>query len=162
MDNMERKIANLIEKIINIRIDDILEKSNLSIEINNKIKEENKNIVNEKKVKKVKKTIPKDDKIMNPYTLYVKDATNMMKDISHLNYLQDYIKKIKDCKNKRRNEQFKEFSIIWNNLDNEVKNKYINLCQNKDFSNSKYNEMVKKTSTPKIPRKKKSKESLKI
>lgn len=165
-NNMEKKLVNLIEKFINIRIDDIIEKGSLDIEISNQIKNTNNNIVKEIKPqkpreKKNKKSIPKDEKIMNPYTLFVKDSTNMMKDMSHLNYLQNYIKKIKDCKNKPCNEQFREFSNIWNNLDEDTKKKYINICQNKDFSNNRYNEIVGKTSTAKIPRKKKSKDSLK-
>lgn len=162
---MERKLINIIEKFIKLRIDNIIEKSDLDIETSNKIKDINKNIENENKIKinrKNKKTISKDEKVMNPYTLYIKDATNIMKEELHLNYLEDEdINKIKNCKNKKRNEQFKELSIIWNKLDNDKKDKYIVLCKNRDFSNTKYKETVEKSSSPKIKRKKKSKESLK-
>lgn len=162
---MERKLTNIIEKFIELRINNIIEKSNLDIETSNKIKNINKNIKSENKIKikrKNKKTISKDEKIMNPYTLYVKDATNIMKEELHLNYLQDEnIYKIKNCKDKKRNEQFRELSIIWNKLDNKEKDKYVKLCKNRDFSNTKYKEMVENLSSPKIKRKKKSKESLK-
>lgn len=56
-------------------------------------------------------------------------------------------------------EQFKELSNIWNNIDMEIKEKYIKLCQNKDFTNFKYNELIDKT-TQKQPRKKRSKDNL--
>jgi hypothetical protein len=165
---MERKLINIIEKFIKLRIDNIIEKSDLDIETSNKIKDINKNIESENKIKKIKinrknkKNIPKDEKVMNPYTLYIKDATNIMKEELHLNYLEDEdINRIKKCKDKKRNEQFKELSIIWNKLDNNKKDKYVNLCQNRDFSNIKYKETVENLSSSKIKRKKKSKESLK-
>lgn len=55
-------------------------------------------------------------------------------------------------------DKFKEFARIWKILDEETKNKYKNLCQNKNFTNGKYNELVIKT--PKQIRKKKSKENI--
>lgn len=146
---MERKIEKLVEKIIEIRIDNILEKGKLNIETKEEIKNINKNIINEKKIKnkkkpkKIKKNdIPKEENIMNPYTLFVKDATNVMNGKNNLNYLNKYTKKIKDCKKNKRSEQFKYFSIIWNNLEDETKNKYKNLCKNRDFSNIKYDEIL--------------------
>lgn len=163
---MERKFTNIIEKLIELRINNIIEKSNLDIDINNKIKNINENIKNENKIKikrksrKNEKILPKEEKIMNPYTLYIKDATNIMKEDLHLNYLQDEdIKKIKSCKDKKRSEQFRELSNIWNKLENVKKDKFVKLCQNRDFSNTKYKEMVENLSSPKIKRKKKSKES---
>lgn len=162
---MERKVTNIIEKLIKLRIDNIIEKSNLDIEIGDKIKDINKNIENETKIKsknKIKKYVSKDEKKMNSYTLYIKDVTNIIKESPNLKYLpNNIINRIKNCKDKKRNEQFKEFGDIWNELPNDIKIKYKNLCQNKDFTNIKYNEMIEKISTPKMPRKKKSKDSLK-
>lgn len=165
---MERKVENIIEKIIKLRIDNIIEKSNLNTEIADKIKGINENIKNETKIKNRKKSknekkhISKDDKKMNPYTLYIKDVTNIIKGKHNLNYLpNNIISEINIYKDKTRSEQFKGFSIIWNGLNNEIKNKYKELCQNKDFTNFKYNKIVEKASTHKLPRKNKSKESLK-
>lgn len=165
MKDMQKDLIKIVEKIIKLRIEDIIKKGNLNEKTSNEIININKIISNEVKVKKTKKNkkdVPKDEKIMNPYTLYIKDVTNIIKEKSNLNYLSnEIINKIKDCKDKKRSEQFKEFSMIWNELDDSIKNKYKKLCQNKDFTNVKYNEMVGKVSTPKTPRKKKSKESLK-
>lgn len=164
---MEKKVENIIEKIIKLRLDNIIEKSEINTEIGDKIRNINENIKNEnkiknKKVKNIKKDIPKDDKKMNSYTLYIKDATNVMKENPNLNYLSnDVINKVKTYKDKKRSEQFKEFSIIWNGLSDESKNKYKKLCHDKNFTNIKYNEIIGKKTTPKIPRKKKSKDSLK-
>lgn len=163
-NKMERKVANLIENVIKLRIDSIIEKGNLGIEIGDKIKSINKDIENEIKIKskkRVKNDIPKGEKRMNLYTLYIKDVTNIIKENPNLNYLQNNIvNRIKKCKDKKRNEQFKEFSNIWNELPDETKNKYKKLCQNKDFTNIKYDEIIGKISTPKMPRKKKSKDNI--
>lgn len=53
---MERKVENIIEKIIKLRIDNIIEKSNLNTEIADKIKGINENIKNETKIKNRKKS----------------------------------------------------------------------------------------------------------
>lgn len=165
---MERKVENIIEKIIKLRIDNIIEKSILNTEIADKIKGINESIKNETKIKNRKKSknekkrISKDDKKMNPYTLFIKDVTNIIKGKHNLNYLpNNIISEINIYKDKTRSEQFKGFSIIWNGLNNEIKNKYRELCQNKDFTNFKYNKIIEKISTQELPKKKKIKESLK-
>lgn len=88
--------------------------------------------------------------------------SGIIKEKPNLNYLPNSaINKIKSCKDKIAKEQFKTFSSVWNELDIEIKDKYKKLCQNKDLTNNKYNEIVGKPQTSKIVRKKKSKESLK-
>lgn len=170
LKKMEQKELNkVINKLFKIRINDIIIKGELDEETGDKIKNVNNDIENEMKTKKiinikknVKKTIPKDEKKMNAYNLYIKDVTNIIKDKPNLNYLpNNIINRIKNYKDKNPADQFKEFSIIWNELSDDIKNKYKKLCQDKDFTNIKYNEIVGKVSTPKIPRKKKSKDSLK-
>lgn len=52
--------------------------------------------------------------------------------------------KIETYKNKSAKEQFKEFGDTWKNMDDKIKNKYKKICQNKDFTKEKYNEIVKK------------------
>lgn len=162
---VQRELAKIIEKIIKLRIEDIIKKGELNVKTSDEIKNINKDIENETKIKKsksIKKSIPKDEKILNPYNLYIKDVTGIIKNKTNLNYLSNnIINKIKNYEDKNRKEQFKEFGIIWKELNDETKDKYKKLCQNKDFTNIRYNDMVGKISTPKIPRKKKSKESLK-
>lgn len=162
---VQRELAKIIEKIIKLRIEDIIKKGELNVKTSDEIKNINKDIENETKIKKsksIKKSIPKDEKILNPYNLYIKDVTGIIKNKTNLNYLSNnIINKIKNYEDKNRKEQFKEFGIIWKELNDETKNKYKKLCQNKDFTNIRYNDMVGKILTPKIPRKKKSKESLK-
>lgn len=162
---VQRELAKIIEKIIKLRIEDIIKKGELNVKTSDEINKINKDIENETKIKKsksIKKSIPKDEKILNPYNLYIKDVTGIIKNKTNLNYLSNnIINKIKNYEDKNRKEQFKEFGIIWKELNDETKDKYKKLCQNKDFTNIRYNDMVGKISTPKIPRKKKSKESLK-
>lgn len=162
---VQRELAKIIEKIIKLRIEDIIKKGELNVKTSDEIKNINKDIENETKIKKtksIKKSIPKDEKILNPYTLFIKDVTGIIKNKTNLNYLSNNIvNRIKNYEDKNRKEQFKEFGIIWKELNDETKDKYKKLCQNKDFTNIRYNDMVGKISTPKIPRKKKSKESLK-
>jgi hypothetical protein len=166
MKDIQKEFKKVVEKIIDLRIEDIIKQCDFDNKINNDIINTNKIISNEKIKMKNKKSlkikIPKDEKKMNPYTLYIKDVTNIIKDKNNLNYLpNEIINKIKVSKDKKRNEQFRDFSIIWNELPDEIKNKYKELCKNKDFTNEKYKEVISKSPTPKIPRKKKSKESLK-
>lgn len=165
MKDIQTILNKTIEKIIKLRIDDIIVKSNLNEKVSIKIKDINENISKEvktKKPKKEKKTIPKEDRILNEYTLYIKDMSGIIKEKPNLNYLPNSsINKIKSCKDKIAKEQFKTFSSVWNELDIEIKDKYKKLCQNKDLTNNKYNEIVGKPQTPKIARKKKSKDSLK-
>lgn len=162
---VQRELIKIIEKIIKLRIDDIIKKGELNVKTGDEIKNINKDIKNETKINKIKsirKSIPKDEKILNPYTLYIKDVTGIIKNKPNLNYLpNNIVNRIKNYKDKNRKEQFKEFGIIWKELNDETKDKYKKLCQNKDFTNIRYNEMVEQISTQKIPRKKKSKESLK-
>jgi hypothetical protein len=162
---VQRELTKIIEKIIKLRIDDIIKKGELNVKTGDEIKNINKDIKNETKINKIRsirKSIPKDEKILNPYTLYIKDVTGIIKNKPNLNYLpNNIVNRIKNYKDKNRKEQFKEFGIIWKELNDETKDKYKKLCQNKDFTNIRYNEMVEKISTQKIPRKKKSKESLK-
>jgi hypothetical protein len=163
--NTQKDLNKAIEKIIKLRIEDIVLKSNLDDKIGNQIIDINEDISKEikiKKSKKDKKNIPKEDKILNEYTLYIKDVTEINKEKNNLNYLpNNIVNKIKKSKDKSAKEQFKDFSTIWNELDKEIKDNYKQLCKNKDFTNNKYYETVVKRQTPKTPRKIKSKESLK-
>lgn len=150
----------IIEKIIEIRIKEIDEKTNsndLLININKQIKEEKKKEIN---IKKIKKKIPDEEKKLTSYTTFIKDSKNIINNRNCLGYLSnDIISRIKVFKDMKPREQFKELSNIWNNIDMEIKEKYIKLCQNKDFTNFKYNELIDKT-TQKQPRKKRSKDNL--
>jgi hypothetical protein len=163
--NTQKDLNKSIEKIIKLRIEDIVLKSNLDEKIGNQIIDINEGISKEikiKKYKKDKKDIPKEDKILNEYTLYIKDVTEIIKEKNNLNYLpNNIVNKIKKSKDKSAKDKFKDFSIIWNELDKEIKDNYKQLCKNKDFTNNKYSETVVKGQTPKTPRKRKSKESLK-
>lgn len=166
MKDIQKEFKKVVEKIIDLRIEDIIKQGNFDNKVNNDIINTNKIISNEKiktkNIKSLKKNIPKDEKKMNPYTLYIKDVTNIIKNKNNLNYLSnEIINKVKVSKDKKRNEQFRDFSIIWNELPNEIKNKYKELCKNKDFTNEKYDKLIGKPSTTKVPKKKKSKESLK-
>lgn len=165
MKDIQTNLNKVVEKIIKLRIDDIIIKGNLNEKTSIKIKDINENIAKEvkiKKPKKEKKIIPKEDKILNEYTLFIKDVSGIIKEKPNLNYLpNNVVNKIKSSKNKIAKEQFKDFSYVWNELDKEIKDKYKKLCQNKDLTNNKYNEIVGNPQIPKIARKKKSKESLK-
>jgi hypothetical protein len=157
------ELNKTIEKLINLRLNEIIEKVDLNEKLINKIKDTNNIIADENKIiKKKKNNVDKKDKKLSIYTTFVKDANNIIKDSPNLNYLpDDVVVKLNKLINKQAKEQFKELGIIWKTLDNKIVNKYKDLTKNKDFTNEKYNETVGKTQTPKIPRKKKSKESLK-
>jgi hypothetical protein len=159
------KLSNIIEKLINLRLNEIIEKVDLNEKLINKIKDTNNIIANENKTikkKKIKNNVEKKDKKLSMYTTFVKDSNNIIKDNHNLSYLpNDVVIELNKIKNKSAKEKFKELGIIWKTLDNKFVNKYKDLTKNKDFTNEKYNETVGKIQTPKIPRKKKSKESLK-
>lgn len=156
-------LNKIIENLINLRLNEIIEKVDLNEKLINKIKDTNNIIADENKmIKKKKNNVDKKDKKLSIYTTFVKDANNIIKDSPNLNYLpDDVVVKLNKLINKQAKEQFKELGTIWKTLDNKIVNKYKDLTKNKDFTNEKYNETVGKTQTPKIPRKKKSKESLK-
>lgn len=156
-------LNNIIEKLINLRLNEIIEKVDLNEKLINKIKDTNNIIANENKmIKKKKNNVEKKDKKLSIYTTFVKDANNIIKDNPNLNYVpNDVAIELNKLKNKPAKEQFKELGIIWKTLDNIIVNKYKDLTKNNEFTNEKYNETVGKIQTPKIPRKKKSKESLK-
>lgn len=140
-------INKYIEKIIELRIDDIVQKSNLRSEVENEIKNANKNILIEQKksIKNKKKYDNKRRKYLTGYTAFVKDITQIIKDEPTLNYLpNDIINRTKTLKSKKANDQFKEFGILWNELDDNIKNKYIKICKGKDFTKDKYEDIVKK------------------
>ena len=84
----------------------------------------------------------------------IKDSKNIINNRNCLDYLpNDIISRIKVFKDIKPSEQFKELSNIWNSLDMEIKEKYIKLCQDKNFTNSKYNDLIDKKKQ-KQPRKK--------
>lgn len=156
-------LNNIIEKLINLRLNEIIEKIDLNEKLINKIKDTNNIIANENKmIKKKNNNVEKKDKKLSIYTTFVKDANNIIKDSPNLNYVpNDIVIEINKLKNKPAKEQFKELGIIWKTLDNKTVNKYKDLTKNNEFTNEKYDETVGKLQTQKIPRKKKSKESLK-
>jgi hypothetical protein len=156
-------LNNLIEKIIKIRINNIIEKSNLDEKTNNEIKVINEKIAKDNKQIKNKKKIPKlekKDKKLMAYTTYIKDANNIIKGNPTLNFLpQKNITQINKLKDENDNKlRLKELSKIWKNIDDTTINKYRELTKDKNFTNEKYNNLIGKPLTPKVPRKKKSKE----
>jgi len=154
-------LNNLIEKIIKLRINDVIEKSNLDEKTTNEIRNINKKIAKDnKRFKNRKKSqVDKKDKKLNPYTTYIKDTNNIIKDNPTLNYLpNNLITQIKKLKEKKNTERLEELSKLWKTIDNTTINKYKDLTKDKKFTNEKYNEIVDKVQTPKIARKKKSKE----
>jgi hypothetical protein len=165
MKDIHTELNKTIEKIFKIRLDEIIEKSNLNEDIINKIKDTNDTIAKGNRLiknKKEKNNIEKKDKKLSTYTIFVKDANCIIKNNDNLNYLpNDIVTEIRKLKDKLAKEQFKELGILWKKLDDNTINKYKNLVKNKDFTNEKYNNIVGKPQTPKMPRKKKSKESLK-
>ena len=159
-------LTNITEKIIKLRINDIIKKSGLDEKTENKIREINENIAkNNKQNRKIIKTpkVEKKDRKLIAYTVYIKDANNVIKDNPTLNYLpQKNITQINKVKHEKDNKnRMKELSKIWKNIDDVTINKYKDLTKDKDFTNENYNNLIEKPLTPKIPRKKKSKESLK-
>lgn len=159
------ELNKTIEYLIKLRLNEIIEKTNLNEKTINEIKDMNDVIMKENKTNKnktEKTNIEKKDKKLSVYTLFIKDANCIIKDKPNLNYLHnDVIIEIRNLKDKPAKEHFKELGIIWKNLDVNIINKYRNLTKNKDFTNEKYNEISGKPQTPKPLRKKKSKESLK-
>src|ERR1700759_4161 len=101
MKDIYADINKVIEKVIELRIKEISDKTNLGdklLIINNEIKKESKTRV---KAKSVKKKIPDDQKILKNYTTFIKDAKGIINDKLNLNYLSnDNILKIKSLKNK--------------------------------------------------------------
>jgi predicted GTPase len=159
-------LTNIIEKIIKLRINDIIKKSELDEKTENKIREINENIAkNNKQNRKIIKTskVEKKDRKLIAYTVYIKDANNVIKNNPTLNYLpQKNITQINKVKHEKDNKnRMKELSKIWKNIDDLTINKYKDLTKDKNFTNENYNNLIKKPLTPKVPRKKKSKESLK-
>jgi Zn-dependent metalloprotease len=146
-------INNLIEKIIKIRIDNIIEESNLNEKDKNEIININNNIVkNNKQINKKKKE--RKDKILSAYNIFVKDANNEIKGNVTLHFLTPKIitNEIKDEKDNR--ERLRKLSIIWKSLDNKTIDKYKQLTKDNKFTNEKYNDLIGKSLTPKLPRKK--------
>jgi hypothetical protein len=161
MTDTYTNLSKVIEKLINLRINDIIDKGKFNNESINEFKTINETIAKNIKIKKIKNKndIPVDDKILTIYTTFIKDANRLVKDKSTLNFLpHNIVTQIKSHNDKNAKDKFKEFARIWKILDEETKNKYKNLCQNKNFTNGKYNELVIKT--PKQIRKKKSKENI--
>lgn len=160
---MERQLTKIIENFIKLRINNIIEKSDLDEKISNEIKTINEDIAkNNRKYKKLKKVtkVEKKDKKLSAYTTYIKDANNVIKGNPTLNYLsQKHINQINKLKEEKDNKhKLKELSKIWKTIDDTTANKYKDLTKDKIFTNEKYNNLVGKPLTPKIPRKKKSKE----
>ena len=159
MKDLHSSINKIIEKIIILRIDEIIKIGNIKntdeIKSVNKIIAKNGNIDQ----KKNKMVIPTDEKKLTLYTTFIKDANNLIKNKNNLNYLpNNIVNRIKSYKDKSAKDKFKEFSIIWKELDDNIKDKYRNLCKDKNFTNSEYDKITDKI--PKIIRKKKSNESL--
>jgi phage-related tail protein len=165
MKSIHNDLNKIIEKIIDLRINNIIDKGNIDKKIGEQIINVNKNITKDVKIKdkKVKKNTPKDEKILTLYTAFIKDSKNIANNKNNLNYLPNsIIDKIKSYENESAREQFKDFSIIWKGLDDNIKNKYKDLCKDKHFTNADYDNIVNKLQSPKTIKKKKSKESLKV
>lgn len=145
-------LTNIIEKIIKLRINNIIEKSDLDEKISNQIKYINENIVKDnkqnKKNKKKEKVEKKDKKLIS-YTTYIKDANNVIKGNPTLNYLpQKYITQINKLKDEKDNRiRLKELSKIWKGIDDITINKYKDLTKDKTFTNEKYNKLIGKPLT---------------
>lgn len=145
MNNIKylNEIQNIIEKIINIRIDEIITKSNLNEEIKNSILKYNKEIKENKNNNKETKK----DTILNPRTAFIKDASRIYKDEKHLNFLSnEIIIKIRALipLNYKQSQKLKEYNELWKELDKETIDKYNNICKNKYLTNSKYLNIVNK------------------
>lgn len=140
-------LNKVIEKIIKIRIEDIIEKGKINDETGNKIKDINEHIIKNNKFKiknkSHKKSIPKDERVLKPRTLCIKDMSRVIKNEPHLCYLSDdIIKKINNYKDKPQSEKLKLYNNIWKELNAKIKDKYEKLCENKDLTNGKYNKIV--------------------
>lgn len=139
-------LNKVIEKIIKLRIENIIEKCEIDEKTGNKIKDINEYIIKNNKFElknKVSKNISKDDKILTARTTCIKDMSRIIKNESNLNYLpNNIVKKIEGYKGKKQTEKITFYNILWKELDKETKDKYINICNNKDFTNSKYDKIV--------------------
>lgn len=165
MRSIDKDLNKTIEKIVDLRINEIIEKGNIDKKIGEQIININKNIAKDvkNKNKNVKKSIPKDEKTLTLYTAFIKDSSNIVNNKNNLNYLPNsIINKIKSYENKSAKEQFKEYSIVWKELDDNIKSKYKDLCKDKNFTNANYDNIVNKIQNHKVIRKKKSKETLKV
>lgn len=142
MDDLNK----VIEKIIKLRIEKIIEKGEIDEKTGNKIKDINEYIIKNNKFKvknRISKNISKDDKILTARTTFIKDMSRIIKNESNLNYLPiNIVKKIEGYKDKKQTEKLSFYNILWKDLDNETKDKYKKICNNKDFTNSKYDEIV--------------------
>src|SRR5688500_18915971 len=130
-------LTNIIEKIIKLRINDIIKKSELDEKTENKIREINENIAkNNKQNRKIIKTtkIEKKDRKIIAYTVYIKDANNIIKNNPTINYLpQKNITQINKVKHEKDNKnRMKELSKIWKNIDDLTINKYKDLTKDKN------------------------------
>src|SRR5882672_4117590 len=130
MKDIHTELNKTIEKLIKLRLDEIIEKVKLNEDINNKIKDTNDVIVKENKTiknKGKKKNIEKKDKKLSIYTIFIKDANCIIKNNNNLNYLSsDIVIEIRKLKDKSAREQFKELGNIWRRLDKSIIDKYKN------------------------------------
>lgn len=143
MESSYKDLYNIIEKIIKLRLNNILEIGKIDEEISNKIKNINENIIknNQAENKVLKKS--KDEKILTARTTCIKDMSRIIKNEPNLNYLpSNIIKKIKSYKDKNQKEKLSFYSSLWKELDSQIKGKYKTLCENKDFTNAKYEKMI--------------------
>lgn len=141
-----KDINFIIEKIIDNRIDEIIENANFEKNINSMLKNINNNISNSNKILKNKKNIKKNEYLM-PHNLFIKEAFRIAKDEKHLGYLKDdFIVKIKSFNIiKKSTERLISYNSLWKKLDNDTLNKYINLCKDNDFTNDKYLDVINKS-----------------
>ncbi len=89
MTDTYTNLSKVIEKLINLRINDIIDKGKFNNETINEFKTINETIAKNIKIKKIKNKndIPVDDKILTIYTAFIKDANRLVKDKSTLNFL---------------------------------------------------------------------------
>lgn len=142
-------LTNIIERIIKIRINNILEKSEIDEKTQIDIKEINNDIVkdNKQKQKDIKKSkVEKKNRNLIGYNVYIKDANNILNNNPTLNYLSPkFITQINKIKNENNGRvRMTELSKIWKNLDNNCINKYNNLTKDKNFTNEKYDNLINK------------------
>lgn len=94
MNHNYSKINTIIEKIIKLRLVEIIDKLDLNENLINKINNTNNIIANENKTvknKKIKNNIEKKDKKLSIYTIFVKDSNNIIKEKPNLNYLPNNV-----------------------------------------------------------------------
>ena len=117
---------------------------NYELKNGDEIKNINKKILKDRNIKKKDKSNDKNNKKLTSYTIFIKDSNNILKDNNNLNYLPDnIIIRIKNFKDKSTREQFKQYSTIWKELDDNVKDKYKKLCEDKNFTNTDYDKITK-------------------